>query len=157
MKLIRQSAAFNSHRSTNSLYSNFFSTFSQASQHFQALKAILNGDSSSVLKSNDDSFDKYVKDWTRSFSPPDNKSIVVLPRNTEDISKILSYCNQHTIGVVPHGYPFLSIHLHLYLSIYSCIHLFIYNPFQFTYLPVSISVHQIRWKHWTCWRRRAEC
>eukprot|EP00536_Pseudo-nitzschia_multiseries_P015538 jgi/Psemu1/263030/estExt_Genewise1Plus.C_9060007 len=47
------------------------------------------------------SLEKYNVDWTghyRGFS-----SIVVRPNSTDEVSRILSYCNEHRIGIVPQG------------------------------------------------------
>ncbi len=48
-----------------------------------------------------DSLEKYNVDWTgqyRGFA-----SIVVRPQSTEEVSRILRYCNEHRIGIVPQG------------------------------------------------------
>jgi hypothetical protein len=49
-----------------------------------------------------DSFEieKYTIDWTKAYK---GGNIVCLPRTTEDVSKILAYCNANRIGVVPQG------------------------------------------------------
>lgn len=47
------------------------------------------------------SLEKYNVDWTghyRGFS-----SIVVRPKSTDEVSRILAYCNEHRIGIVPQG------------------------------------------------------
>ena len=41
----------------------------------------------------------YSYDATREHFEPD---AVIFPRNEEDISQILKYCNQHKIVIVPH-------------------------------------------------------
>jgi len=42
---------------------------------------------------------KYNQDWTKKYQG--DSSIVVRPQSTEEVSKILKYCNQKSIGVVP--------------------------------------------------------
>ena len=42
----------------------------------------------------------YSYDATREHFEPD---AVIFPRNEEDISKILKYCNEHKIIIVPRG------------------------------------------------------
>jgi D-2-hydroxyglutarate dehydrogenase len=43
---------------------------------------------------------KYTTDWTGSYS---GGSLVCFPQTTEEVSKLLSYCNKYKIGVVPQG------------------------------------------------------
>jgi len=55
-----------------------------------------NSDESSTV-----TLEKYNTDWTshyRGFA-----SIVVRPDSTEEVSRILRYCNEHRIGIVPQG------------------------------------------------------
>lgn len=44
---------------------------------------------------------EYAKDWTRPASV--SASCVLLPNNTQEISKILAYCNEHRLALVPSG------------------------------------------------------
>lgn len=43
---------------------------------------------------------KYTNDWTKSYSGGD---LVVKPKGTEEVSKVLTYCHKHRISVVPQG------------------------------------------------------
>lgn len=43
----------------------------------------------------------YGRDWTRVY-PPD-PALVVRPRTTEEVSRLLALCNEHRVGVVPSG------------------------------------------------------
>ena len=43
---------------------------------------------------------KYTHDWTSNYVSG-NKTIVCLPSTAAEVSQLLSYCNQHKIGVVP--------------------------------------------------------
>jgi len=43
---------------------------------------------------------KYTHDWTSNYVSG-NQTIVCLPSTTAEVSQLLSYCNQHKIGVVP--------------------------------------------------------
>lgn len=45
--------------------------------------------------------EEYGKDRTRIYAP--NPSLVLFPKSTEQVSKILSYCNTNNISVVPSG------------------------------------------------------
>ncbi len=67
------------------------------STHIQALTAIV-GDSR--LTTRPDDLAVYGKDWTKA-SP--NPPAVVFPKSTDEVSKILSYCNANKIRVVPSG------------------------------------------------------
>lgn len=56
-----------------------------------------------LLEDNNDSssLEKYNVDWTghyRGFA-----SIVVFPKSTDEVSRILQYCNENSIGIVPQG------------------------------------------------------
>ncbi|WP_176736234.1 FAD-binding oxidoreductase [Oligoflexus tunisiensis] len=65
--------------------------------HLEALKAIVT-ESRLTVKSDD--LQVYGKDWTRSTPDP---LAVVFPKTTDEVSRILRYCNEHKIRVVPSG------------------------------------------------------
>ncbi len=43
---------------------------------------------------------QYGRDWT---SVPGNPGVCILPATTEDVSKLLTYCNERSLPVVPNG------------------------------------------------------
>ncbi len=43
----------------------------------------------------------YGTDWTRRYPP--NASLVLRPKTAQEVSKILAYCNEHKLSVVPSG------------------------------------------------------
>jgi len=47
------------------------------------------------------SLEAYGKDWTKKFAP--DPTAILLPKDTEEVSKILEYCCEHSIAVVPSG------------------------------------------------------
>ncbi len=65
--------------------------------HLEALKAIV---SEARFTTKPDDMKVYGKDWTRSTPNP---LAIVFPKSTEEVSKILRYCNEHKIRVVPSG------------------------------------------------------
>jgi glycolate oxidase subunit GlcD len=65
--------------------------------HLEALKAIV---TESRLTVKTDDLQVYGKDWTRSTPNP---LAVVFPKTTEEVSRILRYCNEQKIRVVPSG------------------------------------------------------
>ncbi len=71
-----------------------------SSQDIQFFRSI---DSSLVIEDTD----KYFVDWMkkyRSQNPAD--SVVLAPKSTDQISKVLAYCNQRKLAVVPQGETF---------------------------------------------------
>ncbi len=67
------------------------------STHIQALTAIVG---ESRLSTRPDDLAVYGKDWTKA-NP--NPPAVVFPKTTEEVSRILRYCNDNKIRVVPSG------------------------------------------------------
>ena len=67
----------------------------KAVAHFQSIV----GDKNVRQSQND--LEHMGKDW--STVPNPQPSIILLPSSTEEVSKILSYCNEHSIKVVPSG------------------------------------------------------
>ena len=43
----------------------------------------------------------FSRDWTGKYGG--SASIVLLPKTTEEVSKLLSYCNEQRLAVVPQG------------------------------------------------------
>jgi len=56
---------------------------------------------SMYLKVDTPSVEHYGQDWTK--SGPVNAVAVVLPANTQEVSQVLRYCNEHQYAVVPSG------------------------------------------------------
>jgi D-2-hydroxyglutarate dehydrogenase len=71
--------------------------YTAANQHILQLKEILGNDQ--VLYQSED-IEKYTTDWLQSYH---GGSVVCLPKTSEEVSKILSYCSKHKIGVVTQG------------------------------------------------------
>ena len=44
---------------------------------------------------------QYGTDWTNIYPP--NPSFIVLPANTQEIAKVLAFCHEHSLAVVPSG------------------------------------------------------
>lgn len=80
-------------RSFSSIRQNYVA----ASDHINAFREIVGHDH--VLIDSDD-VEKYTVDWLKSYR---GGSLVCLPSSTDEVSKILAYCNSHGIGVVPQG------------------------------------------------------
>lgn len=57
--------------------------------------------SSSSSISSSSSLDKYNIDWTGQYKG--HSTVVVRPESTEEVSRILSYCHERRLGVVPQG------------------------------------------------------
>jgi D-lactate dehydrogenase (cytochrome) len=66
------------------------------SQDLETFRAIVGSDHVLTL---DDDVETFNVDWTRKYKG--QSSCVLRPGNAEEIAKILSYCNQKTIAVVP--------------------------------------------------------
>lgn len=47
-----------------------------------------------------DDIDKYTSDWTKTYK---GGSLVCLPKTTEEVSKVVRFCNANNIAVVPQG------------------------------------------------------
>ena len=67
-------------------------------EHLEILEKIVSQDNIKIDKAH---LQAYSYDATRSSFKPD---AVIFPRNEEDISQILKYCNEHKIIIVPRGY-----------------------------------------------------
>jgi FAD/FMN-containing dehydrogenase len=55
----------------------------------------------SVIKADPNELDKFNKDWTGHYKGISNT--IVLPTCVEEVSSILAYCNERSIGIVPQG------------------------------------------------------
>ena len=67
------------------------------SAHYQALEGIV---TSARISQKPDDLQMYGKDWTKSTPKP---SAVIFPKTTEEVSRIMKYCFQNKIKVVPSG------------------------------------------------------
>ena len=83
---------------SNSNYSKLRSPTSKDILHFQS---ILSQPDRSVLTQQQDDISKYNQDWTGNYLG--NSSVVLRPKNTQEVSSILRYCHDNFIGVVPQG------------------------------------------------------
>ncbi len=57
--------------------------------------------SSNQVSSNSDDLENYGKDWTKHFKA--NASLVVFPKSTEEVKKIVDLCKEHSIEIIPSG------------------------------------------------------
>lgn len=73
-----------------------------SSIHYQQLFELLDNKPGLVINNTNENHSKYLADWTNSYRSPDS-CIVCKPETVEEVSKILKYCNDNLIGVVPHG------------------------------------------------------
>lgn len=64
----------------------------------EALAALLSPEG---LSTDSSDLATYGRDWTKVFEP--RPSVVLFPRSTEEVSKVLAYCHQHEIAVVTSG------------------------------------------------------
>lgn len=69
-----------------------------SSQHLIALQQIVGPE---YVKTKAEDLQSYGKDWTRGYKA--NPSLVVLPATTDQISKLMKYCYDHQLAVVPSG------------------------------------------------------
>mmetsp|Transcript_21247 Transcript_21247/g.23074 ORF Transcript_21247/g.23074 Transcript_21247/m.23074 type:complete len:305 (+) Transcript_21247:90-1004(+) len=72
--------------------------------HLPSFKTILGNKEGSIVLSDSaksDELIRYNQDWTKKYF---GKSRIVLkPSSTEEVSEVLTYCQKHSIGVVPQG------------------------------------------------------
>ena len=73
---------------------------SPTSSDAEALSSLLD-QGGSLLTGSPDDLSKYNVDWKNEYHG--KSRIVAKPKNTEEVSRILSYCNAQRIGVVPQG------------------------------------------------------
>jgi len=69
------------------------------SKDAEAFQSILNDPNGSIITGKPSDLEKYNIDWLRKHVG--KSKIVLKPQTTEEVSSILSYCNEHHIGVVP--------------------------------------------------------
>ncbi len=55
----------------------------------------------SQIKSDKDSLAHWGCDWTRHFNP--NPCVIVFPKSTEEVQKVVQLCNELKVGIVPSG------------------------------------------------------
>lgn len=67
-------------------------------QHVNYFKNILAED---LIKQDPQTLESYGRDWTKNYPP--KASVVLFPKSTEQVAKILSYCSQNKLAVVPSG------------------------------------------------------
>jgi len=72
-------------------------SFQSAKAHVKYFEELVGSEN---VHSSEPDIAKYRKDWTGTFI---GGEVVCLPNQVEQISKLLSYCNEHTIGVVCQG------------------------------------------------------
>lgn len=74
------------------------------SEHVNHFKSILGDDAAvidGVTKDATDDIEAYNKDWMNKYRG--HTKLVVRPKSTEEVSKILKYCNENKLAVVPQG------------------------------------------------------
>lgn len=74
------------------------------SEHVDHFKSILGDDAAvidGVTKDASDDIEAYNKDWMNKYRG--HTKLVVRPKSTEEVSKILKYCNENKLAVVPQG------------------------------------------------------
>lgn len=81
------------------------STFAEVTkEHVQYFKELLGTDSALIDGVNADATDDlaaFNRDWMRKYGG--QTRLVLKPQTTEEVSKVLSYCNEHKLAVVPQG------------------------------------------------------
>lgn len=81
--------------------SKFAEITSEDVQHFKAILgddgAVIDG----VTKDATDDIEAYNKDWMNKYRG--HTKLVVRPKTTEEVSKVLKYCNERKLAVVPQG------------------------------------------------------
>jgi FAD/FMN-containing dehydrogenase len=73
-------------------------------EHVKFFKDVLGSDSAvidGVSKDASEDIEAYNSDWMRKFRG--HTKLVLKPSSTEEVSKILKYCNEHMLAVVPQG------------------------------------------------------
>ena len=72
-------------------------SYQQAIDHLNPIQRLIGNDN--VIFDEAD-IEKYVVDWTGNYR---GGSLVCLPKSTDQVAALLSYCHAHRIGVVPQG------------------------------------------------------
>lgn len=67
----------------------------------QVKNEIVEALSSDQVKDHEDALKTYAKDWT--YQPDALAGLVVFPRSTEEVSKVMKIATAHKISVVPSG------------------------------------------------------
>jgi len=68
-------------------------------EHIQYFKGIFNKSSNVITDPSD--IESYNVDWLNSYSG--QAKLVLKPNNTDQVSKILEYCNRNSLAIVPQG------------------------------------------------------
>ena len=75
-----------------------------SSQHVDFFKSVL-GDEAAVIdgvsKDSSDDIELYNTDWMKKYRG--HTKLVLRPKSTEEVSKVLKYCNENKLAVVPQG------------------------------------------------------
>ncbi|KAJ3036647.1 hypothetical protein HDV00_002471 [Rhizophlyctis rosea] len=64
-------------------------------------KSILSSSAGVITSDSPDELDSFNEDWMRKYKG--RSSLVLRPKTTEEVSKILRYCNEKSLAVVPQG------------------------------------------------------
>ncbi|MFK7827783.1 MAG: FAD-binding oxidoreductase [Oligoflexales bacterium] len=67
-------------------------------KHIEYFRSILTAD---LVKNDPQSLESYGRDWTKKYEP--QASVVVFPKSTTQVAKILSYCSKEKLALVPSG------------------------------------------------------
>ena len=67
-------------------------------QHIKYFQGILAND---AVKQDSQTLESYGRDWTKKYPP--KASVVLFPKSTEQVAKILAYCTQEKLALVPSG------------------------------------------------------
>jgi hypothetical protein len=113
-KLLINSLLFSYHNFSTESIKNKLPKLIPGSIHYQQIIELLGNKPGIVINNTNDNHNKYLVDWTNSYKSPMN-CIVCKPETTEEVSKILKYCNDNLIGVVPQGI-YLSLMCYLLLT-----------------------------------------
>ena len=67
-------------------------------KHVAYFQSILTDD---LVKQDPQTLESYGRDWTKKYKP--QASVIVFPKSTEQVAKILAYCSQEKLALVPSG------------------------------------------------------
>jgi glycolate oxidase subunit GlcD len=95
---MREKGSFNSMSSTMSSKLTHLQPKKSKSDVIVGLKTMLGDD---LVITNKDELKSWGTDWTKVFEP--NPLCAVFPKSTEQVAKILKYCNENQIAVTPSG------------------------------------------------------
>jgi (R)-2-hydroxyglutarate---pyruvate transhydrogenase len=69
--------------------------YQRAIDHVSSLQQIIGSEKVQV-----EDIDQYIYDWTKLYQ---GGGVVCFPSSTEEVQRVMKYCNDHHIGVVPQG------------------------------------------------------